>query len=105
MEFENVRDEKYKISFMSRHKAKNPYLLYDSPDGLGWNSPLFANLRKTHDLDVARNGYKPKVTRAGYKCRNCNSTNTYISPRVTRALDEPVTVFIMCCDCKHEKRM
>jgi hypothetical protein len=40
-----------------------------------------------------------------FTCRRCRSKRCFFYEVQTRSADEPMTVFVTCCDCKHQMRV
>lgn len=73
---------------------------------LGWNSSLFEAVRAQDRLEIEQQRFRPEVKKSGGKCQKCGSKNTYLTTEVTRSLDEPMSIFLVCINqgCGHKQR-
>jgi DNA-directed RNA polymerase subunit M/transcription elongation factor TFIIS len=85
----------------SKSKTRTKILEDIENDRDGWDSCLYAQLRRLREEEMAEFSEEPKITEGDYPCRNkdCKSRKCWTFQRQDRSADEQASVIVVCAAC------
>ncbi len=94
--------------FLKRKTINEVYQLYQdalhdpSKAQLGWNSPLFDEVRNKELLEIENISRIVKEAQEGFfECPRCHQTNTRFKEEQRRSADEESTITVFCMNCNY----